>query len=251
MTKAEAQKRIEKLRQVINRQRYLYHVLDKQDISDEAHDSLKHELWELERQFPDLVTPDSPTQRVGGEPLDKFEKVEHIQPMLSIEDIFGEEELRDWEEHLLRLRGGTVPPLEYFAELKVDGFAVSLRYRNGVLETAATRGNGLVGEDVTQNVKTIESIPLRLETQNSNFEIPAELEVRGEIYMEKKAFEKFKSSFANPRNLAAGSIRQLDPKLAASRPLTFMAYDLIDTPSASFIHPRGGQRRMTHKEEHE
>jgi len=227
MTKAEAQKRIEKLRQVINRQRYLYHVLDKQDISDEAHDSLKHELWELERQFPDLVTPDSPTQRVGGEPLDKFEKVEHIQPMLSIEDIFGEEELRDWEEHLLRLRGGTVPPRRVPPELKVDGFAVSLRYRNGVLETAATRGDGKVGEDVTQNVKTIESIPLRLETQNSTFEIPEELEVRGEVYMEKKAFEKFKSSFANPRNLAAGSIRQLDPKLAASRPLTFMAYDLV------------------------
>ena len=251
MNKAEAAKRIEKLRAVINRQRYLYHVLDKQDISDEAHDSLKHELWELERQFPDLVTPDSPTQRVGGEPLDKFEKVEHIQPMLSIEDIFGQDELEDWEKYIKKLSGRA--NLEYFAELKIDGFAVSLRYRNGVLETAATRGDGKVGEDVTQNVKTIESVPLTLqnpkhEIRNRNFEFPpALLEVRGEVYMTKKDFEKFQSTFANPRNLAAGSIRQLDPKLAASRPLKFMAYDLIDTPS---VHPWGGQRGVTHEEEH-
>src|SRR3990167_3917816 len=137
MNKEEAKKRIEKLRQVINRQRYLYHVLDRQDISDEAHDSLKHELWRLEQQFPDLVTPDSPTQRVGGEPLEKFEKVEHSVAMLSIEDVFSEEELRDWEEYLERLstyKAGLSgqEKFEYFAELKIDGFAVSLLYKDGV-----------------------------------------------------------------------------------------------------------------------
>ncbi|MBI2098571.1 MAG: NAD-dependent DNA ligase LigA [Candidatus Wildermuthbacteria bacterium] len=244
MTKEEARKRIEKLREVINRQRYLYHVLDRPDISDEVHDSLKHELWQLEQQFPDLITPDSPTQRVGGEPLDKFEKVSHRVPMLSIEDVFSEEELQDWEEYLKRLSADKAglsekEQFEYFAELKIDGFAVSLVYRDGVFARGATRGNGRVGEDVTQNLKTIESIPLKLERfefRDSNFEFPpSELEVRGEVYMEKRAFERFNEErkksgeelFANPRNLAAGSIRQLDPKLAASRPLKFMAYDLV------------------------
>ena len=227
----QAKKRIEKLREVINRQRYLYHVLDRSEISDEAHDSLKHELGKLEQEFPDLVTPDSPTQRVGGEPLERFLKVRHSLPMLSIEDVFSEEELRDWGMYLKRILGVHSKNVEYFAELKIDGFAVSLLYRNGVFVRGATRGNGQVGEDVTQNLKTIESIPLRLE----KFKIPAELEVRGEVYMTKKDFEKFNAArkkrdeepFANPRNLAAGSIRQLDPKLAAFRPLKFMAYDLV------------------------
>ena len=226
MNKAEAKKRLEKLRQVINRQRYLYHVLDRQDISDEVHDSLKHELWLLEQKFPDLVTPDSPTQRVGGEPVEKFEKVSHRVPMLSIEDVFGEEELQQWEEYVKRLSDRE--SIEYFAELKIDGFAVSLLYRDGLFVQGATRGSGTVGEDVTQNLKTIEAIPLRLEIKNLKLEIPpAELEVRGEVYMTKEDFEKFKTSFANPRNLAAGSIRQLDPRLAAARPLKFMAYDLV------------------------
>ena len=243
MNKAEAKKRIEKLRKVINRQRYLYHVLDSSEISDEAHDSLKHELWKLEQEFPDLVTPDSPTQRVGGEPLERFEKVGHGSPMLSIEDVFSEEELRDWETYLLRLRapreGAKLKSIEYFAELKIDGFAVSLLYRDGVFVLGATRGNGQIGEDVTQNLKTIESIPMKLErfeSRASNFRFPPkELEVRGEVYMTKEDFEKFnrerkkrgEEPFANPRNLAAGSIRQLDPKLAASRPLKLMAYDLV------------------------
>ncbi|HEY4509536.1 MAG TPA: NAD-dependent DNA ligase LigA, partial [Candidatus Paceibacterota bacterium] len=246
--KEEAKKRIEKLRQVINRQRYLYHVLDRQDISDEAHDSLKHELWLLEQQFPDLVTPDSPTQRVEGKPLDAFGKVAHGAPMLSIEDIFGEEELYDWEVYLLRLAEGAKP--EYFAELKIDGFAVALIYKDGVFQVGATRGNGQMGEDVTQNLKTIEAIPLKLETESleSKISIPNEIEVRGEVYMEKKEFERFNKEwvkrgeepFANPRNLAAGSIRQLDPKLAAARPLKFMAYDLATDLG-----------QATHAEEHE
>jgi DNA ligase (NAD+) len=236
MNKAEAKKRIEKLKTLINRNRFLYHVKDTQEISDSAFDMLKHELFSLEQQYPDLITPDSPTQRVGGQPLDKFRKVSHALPMLSIEDIFTEEELRDWGTYVERLSGEKVR--QYFAELKVDGFAVSLKYKNGVFQNGATRGNGMVGEDVTQNLKTIESIPLRLEKfeiRNSKFEIPAKLEVRGEVYMEKKDFEKFNEErkkkgeelFANPRNLAAGSIRQLNPKLTASRPLKFLAYDIV------------------------
>ena len=256
MTKAEATQRVEKLRLLINRNRYLYHVLDKQELSDEALDSLKHELFLLEQRYPVLVTPDSPTQRVGGKPLEKFQKVPHTVPMLSIEDVFEEQEVKDWEKHLERL--SQEKKLRYFAELKIDGFAVSLIYEKGIFKRGATRGNGQVGEDVTQNLKTIESIPLCLEKfqipnslpvrQAGKFQIPALLEVRGEVYMTKKDFEKLnrerkkrrEEPFANPRNVAAGSIRQLDQKLAASRPLRFMAYDLVADLGQQF-----------HSEEHE
>lgn len=224
MTKTEAKKRIEKLKKVIAHHRYLYHVLDKQEISDAALDSLKRELFQLEQQYPDLLTPDSPTQRVGGQALKGFKKVEHKVPMLSIEDIFSEKELAEWENYLKRLVPGE--KIDYFCEPKIDGFAVSLVYQDGVLKTGATRGNGKIGEDVTQNLKTIESIPLRLRLDTLKKK-PEQIEVRGEVYMEKKDFEKFKSTYSNPRNLAAGSIRQLDPKLAAERPLKFLAYDLI------------------------
>ena len=242
MTKQNAKDRIGKLKSLIQKHRYLYHVKDIQEISDEAFDILKHELFELEQQFPDLITKDSPTQRVGGEPLAKFNKVSHDSPMLSIEDIFKEEEFDSWEEYLQRL--SKKKNLEYFAEVKIDGFAVSLRYKKGIFVLGATRGNGSVGEDVTQNLKTIESIPLRLEKKFSLDSI----EIRGEVYMEKRDFEKFNAkrkkagqeSYANPRNLAAGSIRQLDPKLAASRPLKFIAYDLVSNL---------GQK--THNKDHE
>ena len=247
MTKAEAEKRIQKLRDVINHHRYLYHVLDRQEISDEAHDSLKHELAELEKQFPEFITPDSPSQRVGGEPLDKFEKVEHKTPMLSMDDIFSEEELKDWEEYLRRLLPGE--KIEYFCETKIDGFAMSLIYKGGIFIRAATRGNGRVGEDVTQNIKTIESVPLRLEAhgKKSLTAAPKEMEVRGEVYMDKQTFDlvnreqkkKGEKEYANPRNLAAGSVRQLDPKLTVPRKLKFLAYDI-----ASKI----GQKN--HSEEH-
>ncbi|MBI2452710.1 MAG: NAD-dependent DNA ligase LigA [Parcubacteria group bacterium] len=238
MSREEAKKRIARLRELINKHRYLIHVLNKQEISEEALDSLKHQLLLLEQQHPEFITLDSPTQRVGGKPLAKFKKVEHRIPMLSIEDVFSEQELKEWEEYVARL--GVKHP-EYFAELKIDGFAVALVYKKGILETGATRGSGQVGEDVTQNLKTIESIPLKIS-------ISGEVEVRGEVYMEKEAFEKFNKQrvkekqepYANPRNLAAGSIRQLDPKLAATRPLKFMAYDLV---------AEAGQ--TTHAEEHE
>ena len=244
MTKDEAKKRIEKLKELINRHRYLYHVLDKQEIPDEAFDSLKHELLKLETEYPKFVTPDSPTQRVGGKPLDKFKKVEHSLPMLSIEDIFSEEELEDWENYLKRLEKNN--EFEYFIEPKIDGFAITLIYENGVFSAGATRGSGLVGEDVSMNLKTISSIPLRLEIRgkfpNDRIEKRVKelinkgrIEIRGEIYMEKadftdfnkKLIEKGETPYANPRNLAAGSIRQLDPKLAASRPLKFLGYDIV------------------------
>jgi len=247
MTKNEAKKRIEKLKKVINYHRYLYHVLNRQEISDAALDSLKHELYKLEQQFPELITPDSPTQRVAGKPLEGFKKVEHKIPMLSIEDIFAEEELRDWEDYLKKLMPSE--KFEYFAELKIDGFAISLLYENGIFKIGSTRGTGKIGEDVSQNLKTIESIPLKLEIHR-DYSTPGveyltsgvkkliekgKIEIRGEVYMDVKDFERLnkelakrgEKTFANPRNLAAGSIRQLDPKLAAFRPLKFLAYELI------------------------
>ena len=257
MNKQQAKKRIEKLRKVINHHRYLYHVLDKQEISDSASDSLKHELFQLEKEFPEFIIPDSPTQRVGGKPLDSFKKIKHFIPMLSIEDIFSDKELKSWEDYLKRLE--SLQEFDFFTELKIDGFAVSLVYENGFLVYGVTRGNGRFGEDVTQNLKTIESIPLKLEIQANILNKiigkkikklikKGRIEIRGEVYMERKKFEKLnkelavkgEKTYSNPRNLAAGSIRQLDPKLAASRPLDFLAYDII----TDF-----GQK--THSEEHE
>ncbi|MBU3964480.1 NAD-dependent DNA ligase LigA [Patescibacteria group bacterium] len=243
MDKGSAKKRIEKLKKVINYHRYLYHVLDKQEISDPAFDSLKNELVVLEKQYPDMVTKDSPSQRVGGKPLDKFEKIEHQFPMLSIDDIFDKEALELWEKYLKRLQ--PLEKFEYFCEPKIDGFAITLIYDKGILIAGATRGDGRIGEDVTQNIRTINSIPLRLEIhrpiENKNIEHSLKekikngrIEIRGEVYMDKASFDKInkqraknkESIYANPRNLAAGSIRQLDPKLAASRRLKFLAYDI-------------------------
>ena len=242
MSKQEAKQRIEKLKKVINHHRYLYHVLDRQEISPEALDSLKHELFQLEMAYPDLITPDSPTQRVAGKPLKGFKKVEHGVPMLSIEDIFSEKELYDWQNYLRKLAPSEVEGFEYFCEQKIDGFAVSLIYKDGIFAVGSTRGTGKVGEDVTQNLKTMESIPLRLNALRSDLprrsDLAGSVEIRGEVYMEKKDFERFnmelekrsQKSFANPRNLAAGSIRQLDSKIASFRPLRFLAYDLITGP---------------------
>jgi DNA ligase (NAD+) len=247
MTKEEAKKRIEKLKKVIAYHRYLYHVEDKQEISAEALDSLKHELYKIEQQYPELITLDSPTQRVGGQPLKEFEKVEHQFPMLSIEDIFLEEELLEWEKYFKKLLFNSLDgEIDYFCEYKIDGFAISLIYRNGIFIRGATRGDGKKGENVTQNLKTISSIPLSLEIKKGilpkniernieNLIKDGEIEIRGEVYINKEDFNKLnkelekesKKTYANPRNLAAGSIRQLDPKLAALRPLSFLAYDLI------------------------
>jgi len=166
MTKKEAKERIEQLKKEIDKIRYAYHVLDKQIVSDAVKDSLQHELQGLEQQFPELITPDSPTQRVGSRPLDRFKKVKHSQPMLSLTDAFSEEEIRAWAERNSRLLGPAVSSSSaacgYYAELKMDGLAISLVYENGVFVQGTTRGDGLIGEDVTQNLKTIEAIPLSL-----------------------------------------------------------------------------------------
>ncbi len=227
MNKLEAEKRIVKLRELINDYRYHYHVLDESIMSEAAADSLKHELAVLESEFPELITPDSPTQRVAGKPLDKFEKVRHEKRMISLADVFSREEISDWIHRNEKLiPGGKIA--EFFTDIKMDGLACALKYRDGLFVQAVTRGDGLVGEDVTQNVKTINNIPLRIAKDG-------DVEVRGEIIIFKKDFEELQekqrkngeAEFANPRNLAAGSIRQLDPKIAASRPLKFIAYDLV------------------------
>jgi len=242
--------RIEKLKKAINKYRYQYHVLNKLEISEEALDSLKHELKKLEDEYPDLITPDSPTQRVAGKALKGFKKITHIVPMLSLEDVFSEEEFSDWEKRITKLLHISKTP-ELFAELKFDGLAVSLVYKDGVLDRAATRGNGKVGEDVTQNIRTIEAIPLRLEAKPPLGGLAFrknEIEIRGEIIITRKGFEKINRErvkkgeqiYANPRNLAAGSLRQLDPKITASRRLDFHAYDIV-----------GDLGQRTHTKEHE
>ncbi len=238
MKKSEANARILKLRELINDYRYHYHVLDESIMSEAAADSLKHELTLLETEFPELITPDSPTQRVAGRPLDKFEKVRHEKRMISLADVFSEEEIQDWISRNEKLiPDGKIE--EFFTDIKMDGLACALKYRDGVFVQAVTRGDGMIGEDVTQNVKTIQNIPLKINADD--------VEVRGEIVIFKDDFEKLnakqrekgETEFANPRNLAAGSIRQLDPKVAASRPLKFIAYDLV-TPNLK-----------THKEAYE
>lgn len=231
-TLQEAKKRAEKLRAVIDHHRYLYHVLDKQEISDAALDSLKKELFDLEQQYPNLVTPDSPTQRVGGEPLQGFTKVQHPARMLSLIDAFSEQDLRDWKERLDKVLGGPYKD-GFYCDLKMDGLAIELRYENGLLVNASTRGDGLVGEDVTQNVRTVEAVPLRLRQETRN--APALLFVRGEVFLTKKEFARInrglgkagEKKYANPRNLAAGAVRQLDPKVTAGRRLSFYGYDIF------------------------
>lgn len=228
--KSAAKARIEKLKTLINDYRYHYHVLDESIMSEAAADSLKHELSQLEEQYPEFITPDSPTQRVAGKPLDKFQKVTHASRMISLADVFSESEIRDWVSRNYKLVDQGIE-FTFFTDIKMDGLAMSLHYENGIFKQAVTRGDGLVGEDVTMNVKTIQNIPLKLNLENP----PEHLEVRGEVIIFKQDFEKLnqmqaklgEKPFANPRNLAAGTIRQLDSRIAASRPLRFMAYDLV------------------------
>jgi DNA ligase (NAD+) len=224
-----ATKRAQELRAQLNHHGHRYYVLDDPEISDTKYDALLDELRALEAQYPDLVTPDSPTQRVGGEPIERLEKVRHLQPMLSLGNARSPEELRAWlvrmRSHLAR-EGIENPEFEFVAEPKIDGLAISLLYRDGVLQRGATRGNGEVGEDVTHNLRTIPSIPLRID------DAPPLIEVRGEVYMSLPDFAALNerraaaglSTFMNPRNSAAGTIRQLDPALAAERPLSMWCY---------------------------
>jgi len=224
----KARERAKKLRTLIDDYRYHYHVLDESTMSEAAADSLKHELTQIEEQFPELITSDSPTQRVAGQALDKFVKVPHAQRMISLSDVFDEAELIAWNERIKKLQPDA--KYEYFVDVKMDGLACSLIYEDGKLSQAVTRGDGLIGEDVTMNVRTIVNVPLALREKLSG-----RVEIRGEIVIFKEDFEKLnetqkkigKPEFANPRNLAAGTIRQLNPKIAAARPLRFVAYDLI------------------------
>lgn len=234
MVPPEVRARAATLREEIERHNYAYYVLDAPTVPDAEYDRLFRELQALEAEHPELVTPDSPTQRVGGQPLDAFPKVRHAVPMLSIrtETDTTEAGARAFDARVRKELGlsETDPPVEYHAELKFDGLAINLRYEHGVLVHAATRGDGETGEVVTQNVRTVRAIPLRLRAERP----PVVLEVRGEVYMRRDDFERYnakqrqagKPTLVNPRNGAAGSIRQLDPKLAAQRPLSFFAYGL-------------------------
>ncbi len=290
MLNKDVAERAAKLRELISNYRYNYHVLNKSTMSEAAADSLKHELSQIEEKHPELITPDSPTQRVAGEPLPGFKQIRHAQRMLSLNDVFDETELKAWITRISKLaitegfiqathldavqgskekqasrtetygeratdvadtamrqepagapmsrrgQGKAVRGLEYFMDIKMDGLACALVYEDGALTQAITRGDGFVGEDVTANVRTIESVPLRLrKTKDNEKFLQGRTEIRGEIVMYKDDFKKLNEKqtkaglpiFANPRNLAAGTIRQLDPKLVAKRPLHFHAYDLI------------------------
>lgn len=232
MTESEAKKRIDKLTTEVNYHRYLYHVLDKPEISDGALDSLKRELEQLEKQFPKLKREDSPSHRVSGQPLDKFVKVKHSQKVLSLADAFSRLDIEDWRERNEKILEEKING--YYAELKLDGLTVVLTYQDGIFWRGATRGDGTVGEDVTNNLKTIESIPLSLRVP-SGMKLPKIVEVRGEVVMSTAVFDRLNKQqvkinqpvFANPRNAAAGSIRQLDPKIAKNRQLDCLAFELI------------------------
>lgn len=225
---AATRTRYEKLKAAINHHRTLYHVYDKEEISQAALDSLKHELSEIEKKYPELIAPDSPSQRVAGKPLPEFKKVKHAVEQWSFNDAFSPEEMRDFDERLQRFLKGDKPT--YVCELKIDGLKIVFTYESGLLKTAATRGNGEVGEDVTQNIKTIDSVPLSLSR-------PIDIVVEGEVWMSAKNLEMLNKKrlaegeppFANPRNVAAGSIRQLDPAIAASRKLDVFIYDVAKT----------------------
>lgn len=226
--------RASRLRELINDYRYNYHVLNKSIMSEAAADSLKHELSQIEADHPELITSDSPTQRVAGQPLPQFRKIRHSARMLSLNDVFSEEEFNSWIARIQKLLPDQ--SFEYFADIKMDGLACALVYEDGVLVQGITRGDGFTGEDVTMNVRTIDSVPLRLRAAKGQEQfLRGRTEIRGEIVMYKKQFEALNAErekqglpkFANPRNLAAGTIRQLDPKLVAARPLQFHAYDLL------------------------
>ena len=230
MDKKESKKRIKILRETINHYRYLYHVKNISEISEEALDSLKDELKKIEEKYPDLVTLDSPTQRVAGKVLEEFQKIKHKVAQWSFDDAFSENDLENFEKKVKNFLNKKFfkSCLEYFCELKIDGLKIILEYEDGILKTAATRGDGKVGEDVTENIKTIESIPLKLQKKISGI-------FEGEIYISKKQFEKINKKrkkeklelFANPRNLAAGTLRQLDSSIVAERKLDVFIYDIV------------------------
>lgn len=244
MNKDEAIKRLEILRKAIEHHRYLYHVLDSPEISDQALDSLKKELDNIEAKFPELITPDSPSQRVSGKPLEQFQKIKHKVSQWSFNDIFTEQEAIEFDNRIVRMleksnqfknHSGKIKP-EYTCELKIDGLKVVIEYVDGILFKAATRGDGKIGEDVTDNVKTIQSVPLKLKK-------PVSIIVEGEVYLDKREFEKINKKlakagekiYANPRNLAAGTLRQLNSQIVADRNLSVFIYDLAKVEKKSVV----------------
>src|SRR3989339_316624 len=260
----QAKERAEKLRRSLNRHDYLYHVLDEPEISDQAYDTLRSELAEIEKQYPELVTPDSPTQRIGGKPLDHFDKFKHPELMPSLNDCFDPSDVTDWNNRLEKISPGSTKH-GYFCELKIDGLAIELIYEKGVLSVGSTRGDGNIGEDVTQNLKTIKAIPLSIIPEEDVIKnlarekllgikdavisgIRDRVVVRGEVFLGKDQFNKVNQEqakndgklYANPRNLAAGSIRQLDPSVTGSRSLDSFAYAL-----------KTNLGQTTHEEEHQ
>lgn len=237
LDKGQAKRRIEELKSIINYHNIQYYVYDDPKISDIEYDKLLRELQDLEKKFPEFITIDSPTQRVGAKPLSSFAKTTHRLPMQSLDDAFDEGELRDFHRRVINLAGQDV---EYVVEPKIDGLAISITYENGLLTSAATRGDGITGEDVTQNIKTINSVPLRILFPETK--APSLIEVRGEVYLPKEGFKKLNEeredlelpTFANPRNAAAGSLRQLDPQETAKRPLRTFFYGLGYIEGADF-----------------
>jgi DNA ligase (NAD+) len=230
-TSAAAKKRVESLRAEIRHHNYQYHVLDDPEVPDAEYDRLVRELQALEEEYPDLITLDSPTQRVGAEPIQAFGTVRHLVPMLSLDNAFSEEELQRFHKRVTDRLGIDIDTaLDYAAEPKLDGAAVSLLYEQGQLVRGATRGDGTTGEDITHNVRTIPAVPLSLIGNG----IPSMLEVRGEVFMPRAAFESYNrrasesgdKTFVNPRNAAAGTLRQLDPRLTAERPLDIYVYSV-------------------------
>lgn len=239
--------RITELRDEIDSHNYRYYVLDEPTVPDAEYDRLLHELADLEQRFPELITPESPTQRIGARPAAGFGELRHTVPMLSLENAFSDDDVIAFDRRI-RERLGTDDDIVYSAEPKLDGVAISIRYERGRLVTAATRGDGTIGEDVTHNVRTIRSIPLGLRAAH----IPRVVEVRGEIYMPLEGFEAFNArareagekTFANPRNAAAGSLRQLDPRITAGRPLRFFAYGIGEIDGAGIPPGHGATLRL-------
>jgi DNA ligase (NAD+) len=237
MSKAALEQRIRKLREDIRYHEERYYLENDPEISDAEFDRLLHELEKLEAEHPDLVTPDSPTQRVAGRPIEDFPTVEHLLPMLSLDNVYNEEELRAFDERVRRGAGLGDGPVDYVAELKIDGLSIALTYRNGQLERGATRGNGTSGDDVTPNVRTIRAVPLRLRKSP-----PAVVEVRGEVYFPQAAFDRLNREqeeageplFANPRNTAAGTMRNLSPALVARRGLSAFTYQVVTSEPPPF-----------------
>ncbi len=240
----DVEKKIEALREKIRHHEYLYYVLDSPEISDGDFDKLMQQLKNLETEHPSLVTPDSPTQRVGGKPREGFVKVPHSSPMLSLDNTYNEEELRDWERRVHELTGRS--DVDYVCELKLDGMSLALTYEGGMLLRGVTRGDGSIGEDVTLNVRTVRSVPLSIPKDRlKKAGIPVDFEVRGELLMPTASFKKINEerernglpTFANPRNFTAGTVRQLDANVTAERRMDFFPYILLQGGRTYFDAP--------------